>query len=149
MKYLSQRNPAWAANFLGASKLTVGRFGCTTTCISMLSDFFDCYMSPAEIAADKKRYTKAGLVLWEFMTFKNMAFKVRTYGRDDKAIQAALKDPNMGVALQVNNGAHWILALRKTIIGNDYVCLDPWDGAKCNAIGKYHNITGAAYFVRK
>jgi len=72
----------------------------------------------------------------------------REYKRDDKKIQEYLKDPNKAVILQVDNGSHWIVALRPTILGKDYVCADPWTGKKCLAIKDYHNITGATYFHR-
>lgn len=121
----------------------------------MLSDYFGKYMRPDEIAVHKDWYTDRNhpqgpsLIMWERLQIPGMKFEKRIRDRRiDAAIMESLKDPNKAVMLQVNNGAHWIVALRKTLIGNDYVCLDPWNGQKCDAIKKYHNITGSAHFVR-
>ena len=149
MIILSQRNPNWAANKLGSSLLTIGRYGCTSTCISMLSDYFNCFKTPAEIAINKDWYTQDGLIIWNKLNFTKMAFVERIYRRDDRTIQAALKDPNRAVILQVNNGQHWVVALRKTLFGNSYIVADPWDGTKCDVLKKYHDITGMAFFSRK
>ena len=129
--------------------LTVGRFGCTTTCISMLSDYFGCYKNPIELAHNVGNYTNDGLVLWENFRFDRMKFVRRVYGRNDTLIQEALKDEDKGVILQVNDGAHWVLPIKKNLIGNDYTIVDPWDGKKKNCLNTYRNITGSAFFARK
>ena len=150
MIYLSQRDPKWCSDRLGASSLTVGRYGCTTSSISMLSDYFGCYRSPKELAAVKEHYTKDGLVIWPNFKFSKMEFIRREHGEPSVAsMQNVLKNPKTGVILQVNNGAHWVVALRKSLTSNDYLVLDPWDGKKCWAKAKYHNITGAAFFAAK
>ena len=148
MKILSQRDPAWAADKLGASTLTIGRFGCTTTCISMLSDYFGCYKSPLEIAHNASNYTPDGLVVWSRLMFARMQFVRRDRTFDAAAIADSIKDPNKAVMLEVNNGQHWVVAIRKTLFGNDYFVADPWTGKKVGAKAAYHNITGAAYFKR-
>lgn len=151
MVYLSQRDPRWSSVRLGASQLTVGRYGCTTTCISMLSDYFGGFVRPDEIAKRAENYTKDGLVLWTKLELRKMRFEWREYQRNDAKIREALKDPNRAVILQVDDGAHWVVALRRTMLGlgNDYVCLDPWTGKKCDVLKTYRNITGAAFFNRK
>jgi ABC-type bacteriocin/lantibiotic exporter with double-glycine peptidase domain len=149
MIYLSQRDPRWSHVKLGDSQLTVGRYGCTTTCISMISDYFRCYVRPDIIAADASRYTKDGLVLWQNMKFANFKFEKRLYTRDDTEIITSLKDPKKAVILQVDNQQHWVVALSKTWFGKDYNVLDPWFGDKRTACGTYKNITGSAHFVRK
>ncbi len=114
----------------------------------MLTDYFGCYQSPAWIAASKDLYTQDGLVIWAKAVFPKMAFEHREEGRNDANILSALKDPNRAVMLQVDNGQHWVVALRKTLFWNDYVVVDPWFGDKRTACGTYKNITGAAYFKR-
>lgn len=150
MKYLSQRDPAWAGHKLGASNLTLGRWGCTTTAISMLSDYFNCFRSPLEIASNANNYTKDGLIIWKNLNFDKMKFEWREYGRNDAKIKAALLNPNEAVILQVNDMAHWIVAYSsRWVKSGDYVIIDPWTGRKCTLLKNYHNITGAAYFSRK
>jgi len=149
MIYLSQRDPRWSQVKLGKSSLTVGRYGCTTTCISMLSDYFKCLAFPDAIAKVVTNYTADGLIIWEALKFSQMQFEKRIKGRPmDADIKAALKDPNRAIILQVDNGQHWVVGLSKNLFGSDYTVLDPWTGKKCNAEGVYHNITGAAIFKR-
>ena len=149
MLIISQRNPLWSSRRLGASQLTCGKFGCTTTSCSMLSSYFGCYRSPLELASDANNYTKEGLILWTHLNFDKMKFSWRGYARDDSKIQEAIKNPNKAVMLQVNDGAHWVVALSKTWFGNSYTVADPWDATKCDVIKKYNNITGFAIFERK
>lgn len=151
MKYLSQRDPQWASTKLGQSKLEMWRWGCTTTCISMISDYFGCYRSPLEIAKDAANYTKSGLVLWQNMSkfFPKMNFEWRAYGFDKKRIDESLKNKDKAVILQVDNKKHWVVALRPTFLGNSYIVLDPWDGKKVDVLKRYANITGSAHFVRE
>lgn len=148
MIYLSQRDPRWSDVKLGQSSLTVGRYGCTTTCISMLSDYFKCLAFPDAIAKVPTNYTKDGLILWNKLVFKKMRFKWRYYEQNDAIIKECLKDPNRAIILQVNNGLHWVLAVSKNLFGKDYTVLDPWTGKKCDVLKTYHNITGMAVFER-
>ena len=145
---LSQRDQQWASQKLGSSNLTVGRFGCTTTCISMLSSYFNCFLSPGQIASRKEFYTKEGLIDWPKLSFSRMVFTERPRVRDDLKIMESVRSPDKGVLLNVNDGAHWVLAIRKTLFGNDYVVWDPWTGKKTTACGSYHNIVGSAHFKR-
>jgi hypothetical protein len=116
----------------------------------MLSDYFECFKNPKEIAANKDWYTKAGLVIWSKLSFDKMTFFRREYGEPTAAILNALADPDKGVILQVNDGAHWVVAYSKGVLsGKDYWCIDPWTGKKCLVKKTYHNITGAAFFARK
>lgn len=148
MIYLSQRDPRWSNKCLGNSTLTVGRYGCTTTCISMASDYFKCYQSPLEMASKSSNYTRDGLVIWQNLRFSKMKFVRRYYGEQTAVIDEHLRHPDKAVILQVDNKAHWVIALRKNLIGKDYVCLDPWDGKKKDVKKAYKNITGFATFER-
>lgn len=148
MIYLSQRDLKWAKEKLGQSNLTIGRWGCTTTCVSMVSDYFGCYRSPIDLAHDAANYTNDGLILWWKLHFLKMKFSSRERLRNDASIQESLKNPNGAVILEVNDGQHWVVALRRAYVGNDYLVLDPWTGKKCWVIKTYRNITGSAHFKR-
>lgn len=148
MIYLSQRDPKWVNEKLGQSSLTVGRYGCTTTCISMLSDYFGCYKSPIVLAHNVANYTKEGLVIWQNLSFPKMKFVKRTFGENMAEIVSAMKDNDRAVMLNVSDGAHWVVGLSKKLLGNDYVMLDPWTGAKGSVKAVYRNVTGAAFFER-
>ena len=114
----------------------------------MLSDYFGSYVSPGQAARHLTWYTPDGLIIWQALQFDKMKFVRRETGRDDVYILAALKDPNRAVMLQVNNGQHWVVAIKKNLLNNSYQVADPWMGDKCDVISRYHNITGAAYFAR-
>lgn len=159
MIYLSQRDLKWAGDRLGASSLTVGKFGCTTTAIAMVAHDFGCYKSPLELAHNANNYTADGLVLWNRLnkTFEGqMRFVWRGYGYkgagyvsrmlDFTPILKALENPNQRVILQVNDGAHWVKLEKKNTIGKDWTAIDPWDGKECQVLAKYGNITGYAIF---
>lgn len=159
MIYLSQRDLRWAGVKLGQSKLTVGRFGCTTTCISMLSDYFGCFATPAELAQGKLviydllKYTKDGLLIWKSLNLKHMDFEKRVFGRVDFDIETSLKDPKKAVILAVNNDAHWVVATSVNkfwrILGrNVYNIIDPWTGKK-STTRAFKNISGSAHFKAK
>ena len=49
---LSQRDPQWGDLKLGESNLTINRWGCTTTALSMLSDYFQSYFKWYEKGCD-------------------------------------------------------------------------------------------------
>lgn len=148
MKILSQLDLRWCNKKLGASSSTIGRFGCTTTSLSMISDYFSCYIPPDEIASNVHNYI-GDLINWKALNFKNFKFEWRGYNRNDVKIKEALKDPNQAVLLNVNNGSHWVLALRPTLVGNSFIVADPLGGQKVDVIKKYKTIDGAAYFLRK
>lgn len=149
MLYLSQRDPQWASVRLGASNLTMGRYGCTTTCISMLSSYFGNYKTPPSIAKNRTWYTPDGLVIWANIKIANMIFVGRVRQFDERLANEYLRDPNKAVMFEVNNGQHWVVAIKKKLIGSDYVAVDPWDGRQCNVLQKYHNITGMALWKSK
>lgn len=149
MQLLSQRDPRWCQEKLGQTSLTIGRYGCTTVCLSMLSDYFGGFQVPIKIAHNVNFYTPEGFIKWLNLTFLSMKFERREYGENATNIQFALKDPDRAVILLVNDGQHWVVGMRKSLLGNDWIVADPWTGKKCAAKGVYHNVTGAAYFVRK
>ncbi len=146
---LSQRDPKWADKFLGSSKLTIGKFGCTTCCISMLSDFFGCYKDPVEIQKYQS-YTNidhpqgAGLILWDTLHLGPMKFEKRLYSRNDAEIQKSLKDPKKAVILEVD-GKHWVVATGKVPLTNVYTIRDPWFGDRSTTL-RYKKITGSAHY---
>ena len=67
MKILSQNDKAWCKEKLGSSQLTIGKFGCTSVCISMLSDYFKGFVSPLQIAHNAMNYRTDGLIVWKIL----------------------------------------------------------------------------------
>lgn len=147
---LSQLDPRWSSKKIGRSFLSIGRFGCTITSLSMALSDFGIYMTPSDIADHDDWFTDRGLIIWKeieeglqgLYPSKTVSL-VRYYGRNDALIREALS-PGTGVLLEVANKSHWIKADRKALLRNDYVCRDPWTGEECMAIRDYRNIIGFA-----
>lgn len=142
---LSQRDPKWASGILGKSKLTMGRYGCTTTCLSMLSDYFNMYLNPAEMSR-KIKYTIDGLIIWASVYFPTFKFEKRVYGFKTEPIDISLKDPKKAVILQVQ-GNHWVVALGRIPLTNTYRIADPWFGDVSTTLRYKNQITGSAHFI--
>lgn len=147
LKSFSQRDPIWANLLLKPSRLTMGRYGCTTCCIADLSTYFGDNLTPAQVN-QHIQYTPDGLIIWQSCNFQHFIFERREQSRNDQNIKAAIADPNRAVILQVAHGSHWVVAT-SVASGNVYNIADPWLGDRAS-MGRYlNNITGAAYFRRK
>lgn len=142
---LSQRDPRWAKLKLGPSSLTVGDYGCLETCLCMFAQYCGKTITPGEVAGNKKAFNKGGFYQWNYPDFP-FTLEKTINGRNDAEIMKSLKDPKRGVVLQVDNGAHFILALSKNFFGS-YNCADPWFGDKCDAIKRWKNITGSRHLL--
>lgn len=147
MTYFSQRDPRWADDKLGASKIDMHHYGCTTTCIAMLTTYFGCPTFPDAIARLKRNYTKDGLIIWGNLSFSCMKWDWREYGYSALKVQQALNHPDRAVILEINNHKHWVVAARRSFFGDSYVCVDPWTGKKITVDAK--DITGSSFFSRK
>lgn len=147
MKYLSQRDARWSTKLLGPSKCTVYQYGCTTTAISMFSDWYGEFKDPG-VLARSLTYTKDGLIIWQSIgkIFKTITFKWRFYSHDKKLITNALSSKNDTVLLNVDRGKHWVSALYHVpFVG--YRCTDPWTGF--NRTYKYSDVVGGALLTKK
>jgi len=143
MKILSQREALWATKLLGGSKLTIAKAGCVTTGLSMLSDYYQCFEDPGQIAAHKEYYTLDGLILWDRLRFGKFHFVERIRNFDPIKINSALANPKTAVLLNIWHGSHWVVGLRGGVFGG-YVVADPWNGSKITI--KASDITGFATF---
>ena len=134
----SQRDLKWASLKIGDTNLTLGRYGCTITCLSMLTG-----IAPNQMLRALK--FSGALVVWQSCVFPRIKFEFREYGYNSAKVQHYIADPHKAVILEVNNGSHWVVPVAYFPDGS-YICADPWTGTYENLLLKYHNITGAAYF---
>lgn len=148
MIILSQRDSRWGDEKLGTTSYKINRWGCTLTCISMLSDYFATFkgvFKTPKILAKQVAFTKDGLILWDSLkTCTQMKLDQRVFNRDDGLAEKYLKDPEKAVLFQVR-GNHWVLGLAK--IGGVFKVADPWFGDKCftgTTLTRYPKITGMA-----
>lgn len=142
---LSQRDIRWAGERMGNSNVTVGRYGCLITSLSMLSDYFKPFHAP-NYMAHNLGFTKDGLLIWGSMS-KELSFKLyqrfNGYGwLAESMCKQALKDKDQAVVLQVQ-GYHWVVAIRKNLF-KGYTIADPWTGKVTTTKDYQHKITGGA-----
>lgn len=142
-----QRNPLWANNKLGATNLTIGEDGCNITAQCILASAFGKMITPDEVAKHPECFDANGEYLYNYPDFP-FTLGQKITGRNDVAIRASLKDPKRCVMLNVDRGAHFIATLKRNYFGS-YTCADPWWGDKCDAIRRWHDITGSRHFILK
>lgn len=156
---MSQSDPRWADVQIGNSQARLGDFGCLVTCIAMLSDYFDCYQAPDDIASHAGWFTDEGKLIWINSEFPNFSFRWREGNiitnkpaRNDELIQAYLPNANNNEAkaalLAVAHNSHWVLPLAYDAHDRDYLAIDPADGAIIKVLEKYQAITASGHFVR-
>ena len=133
---------------IGQSPLTLGRYGCTVTCIAMLTSYFFPTRTPKDLA-ESLQFTPDGLVLWGSCKFENFVFEKRVYLRDDAEIVRHIKDPNLAVILHVANRSHWVVATGISVLSGQIQIADPWFGDRASMARYGNDINGAAYFTRR
>lgn len=125
---LSQRDPRWIAVKIGKSPYTIGQYGCTLTCVSMASDYYNEYKNP-EWMAKNLSYTLDGRILWQSIAKKTgFKFLWRFYTFDKSTIAEAIKNPKKVCLLNVDRGYHWVLAIKAIPLTNSYIVANPWTG---------------------
>lgn len=154
MLSLSQKDSRWRLVLLGASRMTVGAYGCTTTGLSIISYYAHQFIDPGTFARMSELYTGVnhsmgpGLVLWAQFTklLKNIKSISRHYVNDPEMIQEAINNPSKMPMLQVYTGInrypeHWVVPIRP-LEGGDYWIMDTLDGQEKSLLSEYRSITG-------
>jgi hypothetical protein len=147
MESFCQRDLRWASDKIKGTDLTIGRSGCTITCLADLSTYFGDNLTPAQIN-ETCNFTSGGLIIWASARFGHFSFVKREYGRDDTEIARAIKDPLLAVILQVANASHWVVGVEVYPNNGIFKIADPWLGDWSSMVRYWNNITGAAYFKR-
>nr|QGH72398.1 MAG: hypothetical protein [Podoviridae sp. ctka020] len=153
MKILCQRDLRWKDRKIGASDLSLGDYGCTTTGLAEVNNKFGANCTPLDVANHEEFYTLTGLVLWTKidMKFALPEASPRVYGCNLARITDSLSLPNKAVLLEVQLSKtlkHWLFG---EAIGynNQIYARDPWDGTLVDILYKYGKITGSAHFLKK
>lgn len=149
MLYLRQNDPKWASKPIGKTNISVGRMGCTLTSLSMLSSYYGCYKSPAELAAIPWLFTRDAKIIWANLSkvfAGKIKWQIRRYGMNRQAITASFAGgPKTSVMCEVANKSHWVVIVG--VYGNDYWCVDPIDGKRKLLLKTYGNITGSSHLT--
>lgn len=143
---LNQFDKRWAKVKMTPSNLTLGRFGCLVASLCMLSDYFNCFVIPPQAIDNQVKLTKDGYLIWEKLNFEKFKFEKRIRYYDPVTIADSLKDPNKAVCLNINNGGHWVVGIRKDLFGN-YVVADPLGGIKRTIKAK--EVVGSGHVIKK
>ena len=149
-KVFSQNDPIWKNDKIGGTNLTVGNYGCTTSCVSDGGTWFGEIITPKELASHKELYTSGGLIIWKMIKtiFKKMKFFYRYYSFNESIIDKYLIiNPNTVVLLNVDRGYHWVFALSK---GNGgYTCSDPYPYLAKKRFYSFNDIDGFTVLIKK
>jgi hypothetical protein len=126
MKILNQRDKLWKDIKINNTSSTIGGYGCTLTCLAMLTDTTpDVIVSKLKFSDDK--------IIWTSINNTDLSIRFpdmgRHYSYDNDLVKQTIKD-NGGCLVEVDfdgviktpNDRHWILYI------GDGRALDPWTG---------------------
>lgn len=143
MIHLSQRDARWGGKTIGKSTSLIKDYGCTITCLSMLSDYFGAFRYPSWMATNLSFLVDK--VIWKSVSEKlTFNFVWRFYGFQENRIDEAIKNPKTACLLEIKK-RHWVVAARK--LPGGYWTIDPWTGR-----GNFYlksSISGGATFIKK
>lgn len=148
--HYSQNDPLWKKLKLGYSKLTVGAYGCTTSCICTLASWFGDKITPGQLSQQRFCYTNGGLIIWKQLenVFSKIKFLYRYYSFKEEIVDEYLiKNPDTAVLLNVDRGYHWVSALAKTKTG--YKCSDPYPYPAKLRVYRKDEIDGFSVLIKK
>ena len=122
MNILSQRDSRWKNIKLGTSDTTIGGYGCTITCISMILGTTPDVVN--ERIKTVNGYAEGNLVIWSKLEEAFPGIKIkRVWSYDNTDVLANV--PNVLVEVDgkpIGGYRHWVV-----YIGNKKL-IDPWDG---------------------
>jgi hypothetical protein len=152
--WYSQLDPSWAGDTLGHGQQSIGSWGCLMTCMAMALTAFGTRFNPAELNQHLKTIGDEGFVSSSVQFVApfhvgGLSFRrnVRSWEDSDipdstwtgedpiQRIDQALAEGNIVVAqvdTKPNNGLydsnmeqHWVVIVKRTPGGDDYLILDP------------------------
>jgi hypothetical protein len=129
MIFFGQRDLRWSFVKLGKTNRTIGQVGCTTCTLSDASSYFGIEKRP-DTLAHTLDYTPDALIIWGSLPKVGLKLVKRFYASEPlSTVLGALKDNKTTVSLNVDNGSHWVFALRYLGFGKYWVS-DPWTNSK-------------------
>jgi len=146
MTLFSQRDSKWSNKFLGdSSTSTIGRYGCTLTCIAMATD------TPPDVANDRLKAVQGfqnDLIYWPRvpLAFPELQFAARSQAYDNDTVKESIQRNGFSLVEVDFDGKidspldmHWVV-----YTGNQRM-LDPWTGVE-KATSYYPLVKGYAVF---
>lgn len=154
MTIYSQLDKRWANVKIGKTNITVGQQGCTLSDVCTIGSYFGETITPGDLAVVPGLFTKDAKIIWGNLgkVFKKFKFEWRAMSynaTEAKKVAKYLADPAKACILQVNHGAHWVVAAKLGTDGKTLNVIDPWGGVRIpDVIKKYRDIVGVAYFTK-
>ena len=150
---MSQRDPKWISKTLGFSRLTIGKYGCTLTSLTMLLNrTFGWQLTPVDVNQRLKDFGafQGALVLWARipLAYPQLKWVWRDYNYNNVKVAWYVYVRKLPVLVEVNGakiGApkHWVLYTG----GRQMV--DPWPISGAIRPTTYYPATGSAIFDKK
>lgn len=165
IKYLSQRDFRWGNLPIGKSSFLVKDFGCTLTCLSMISQYFGCYRSPEEISK-MDIFDSGGRMIWTKLNFPTFSFRwcegssTGSSNADMEMIKSYMVDGIKGakdrallikIRVYLPKGGsyeHFVVGLWPTFDGDIHI-IDPWDAQSKDLIKTYGNSIVQGYLFTR
>ena len=143
VKPLSQRDPRWANKKLGTSNTTIGDFGCTLTCMTMLCNYYGFEETPESLnraTVENNGFVNGNLYVWtsiskihpQIKLLGNILTPLPVTSSQFRAIDREL-EVGRPVVIQVDMNPtdapvqmHYVLITSKE--SGEYKIADPWYG---------------------
>lgn len=128
---LSQLDKRWAREKIGKTNLTIGRYGCTLTGLTMLLNYvMSANMTVNEVnlaLTNVGGFNANGLIIWSRirLAFPSVKWTWRGYNYDNWKVAQYVYFKRLPVLVEVNLpavGKHWVLFIRNRKM------VDPIDG---------------------
>jgi len=143
MKILGQQDHRWNNEKIGKTQFTIGKIGCLTTCISMaISKFTGDYPYPDQLSRILK-YDNRGILSYN-SDFSPLKYVGRFNYLSIATVEKYANSTDKAVILQINNGAHFVIANR--VENSKIIIYDPWLGDECEVYSRYKKVTGMRLF---
>lgn len=144
IKPLGQRDSRWANERLGTSNTTIGGYGCTITCLTMLLNYYGYNETPSTVnkkLTNNNGFLNGNLLIWQAIPkiWDRIKFEWRGYGYNNDNVSK-----NLPCLVEVDfdgttktDDKHWVL------FKGDKRMNDPWTGLD-EPTSKYSILTGYA-----
>lgn len=115
---LSQNDPRWKDEFIGKTKLKIGRWGCTLTCLTMFLNYvMKANMTVNEVNLALKNvngFNANGLIIWDRirLAFPDVKWTWRGYNYENWKVANYVYIKKLPVLVEVNLpsiGKHWVI----------------------------------------
>jgi len=144
-----QRDPRWANEYLGHSKLTIGGWGCALTCAAMLGSQYDSNITPLSLQERIKPHNgfSGAYLNWKAVSTVvpeldyNGTINWQNAAADMKSVRLHLKSYPVILWVDAKPGgiqnSHFVVAVDYDEDKDDVLIIDPYDGSMVWLLQRY------------